>query len=96
MQPVRISIDTVGVPKELDEPGDLRPIVDDASMHEVTSPESSGALKIQSAEEWRQLGERLRKADPETYERVFALLVLSIPESSGDDGDSITKSYLLT
>lgn len=69
----------------------LRPVVHDSVMHDHVSPERSGALhKIQAAEEWRQLGERLRRADPVLYEHVFAFLVLSIPESSSDDAVLIT------
>lgn len=63
-------------------------------MSEAVPPECSGVLeKQQSAEEWRLLGEKLRKLNRPLYDRLFSMLVMSIPD---DDHTDITKSYFLT
>lgn len=63
-------------------------------MSDVASQDVSGVLeRQQSAEEWRVLGERLRRSNPALYERVFAFFVLSIPSDPDTD---ITKSYFIT
>lgn len=73
-------------------PDGFRPIGHDASMADVVPPEVVPE-KIQSAEEWRVLGERLRELNPEMYEQVFQLLVLTTTGSSDEKPLPITKSY---
>ena len=57
---------------------------------EVQSGEVSE--RMQRADEWRRLGDQLHALSPELFERVFAMLVMSIPD--GVD-KNITESYLL-
>lgn len=63
-------------------------------MHSLVPPEGSGVpQKIQTAERWRRLGERLHAISPQLFEQVFAMLVLGLPDESAEN---ITESYFLT
>lgn len=59
----------------------------------LVSEDRDVPVSIQSAERWRVVGEKLRARAPELYRRMFALLVMSIPDGEPEE---ITKSYFLT
>lgn len=66
-------------------------------MHNLIPPESSGVPQpIKRAEEWRVLGEKLRRLAPDLYEQIFAMLVSSAIGLSDDNGDNMPESYFLT
>lgn len=52
--------------------------------------------KIQEAERWRLLGERLRAVNPLAFERMIALLVAASIGLVDDNRDSNTESYFVT
>lgn len=47
--------------------------------------------KIRTAEDWRQIGARLRKIDRDLYEAIFATIVAELVEPEPD----MHESYLL-
>jgi hypothetical protein len=66
-------------------------------MHTLTPPESTGVpATIQNAEEWRVLGEKLRRESPDLYEQVFAMFARMVIELSERADRNITESYFIT
>ena len=51
---------------------------------------------IRDAERWRVAGKILHENDPDLFEKIFAMLVLSNTRDEGPDPLLITESYFLT
>jgi hypothetical protein len=66
-------------------------------MDTPTPPEGSGVLeRIHTAEEWRVLGEKIRRSAPELYEQLFAMFVEVACRSSDEERENIPESYFVT
>lgn len=75
----------------------IRPPADTALMEGSYPAESSAVPEnIKRADRWRQLGEELRRLDPEAFDAILFELVMNRARDDEDLAASITKSYFLT